>query len=109
VEVYEYGPQILHAKIVVVDDIVYAGSANLDARSLSINYEVLARLPHPELAQEARQIFANDLQHCRRINHKEHRKARKTWEKVLERWAFFILARLDPYIARQQRRYLLNS
>ncbi len=109
VEIYEYGPQILHAKIVVVDDTVYAGSANLDARSLSINYEVLARLPHPDLAEEARQIFENDLQHCRRINHKEHRKARKTWEKIIERWAFFILARVDPYIARQQRRYLLNS
>ncbi len=109
VEIYEYGPQILHAKIVVVDDVVYAGSANLDARSLSINYEVLARLPHHELAEEARQIFTSDLQHCRRINHKEHRKARKAWEKIIERWAFFILARLDPYIARQQRRYLLNS
>ena len=109
VEIYEYGPQILHAKIVVVDDIVYAGSANLDARSLSINYEVLARLPHRDLADEARQIFESDLQHCRRINHKEHRKARKTWEKVIERWAFFVLARLDPYIARQQRRYLLHS
>ena len=109
VEIYEYGPQILHAKIVVVDDVVYAGSANLDARSLSINYEVLARLPHHDLADEARQIFEGDLQHCRRINHKEHRKARKTWEKIVERWAFFILARLDPYIARQQRRYLLHS
>jgi cardiolipin synthase len=109
VEIYEYGPQILHAKIIVVDGVVYAGSANLDARSLSINYEVLARLSNRELADEAREIFANDLQHCRRIDHKEHRKARKAWEKIMERWAFFILARLDPYLARQQRRYLLNS
>jgi cardiolipin synthase len=109
VEIYEYGPQILHAKIVVVDNVVYAGSANLDARSLSINYEVLARLSNRELAAEACEIFAGDLKHCRRVDHKEHRKARKTWEKVMERWAFFILARMDPYIARQQRRYLLHS
>jgi cardiolipin synthase len=109
VEIYEYGPQILHAKIVVVDDAVYAGSANLDARSLSINYEVLARLSNRDLADEARDIFAGDLKHCRRVDHQEHRKARRTWEKVMERWAFFILARLDPYIARQQRRYLLHS
>jgi cardiolipin synthase A/B len=109
IEVYEYDPQILHAKIVVVDDVIYAGSANLDARSLSINYEVLVRLPNRELADEAREIFANDLKHCRRIDRKEYRKGRKPWEKILERWAFFILARVDPYIARQQRRYLLHS
>ena len=109
IEVYEYDPQILHAKVVVADDLVYAGSANLDARSLSINYEVLVRLPNRELADEAREIFENDLKHCRRIDRKEYRKGRKPWEKILERWAFFILARVDPYIARQQRRYLLHS
>ena len=109
IEVYEYDPQILHAKVVVADDLVYAGSANLDARSLSINYEVLVRLPNRELAEEAREIFDNDLKYCRRIDRKEFRKGRKPWQKILERWAFFILARVDPYIARQQRRYLLNS
>jgi cardiolipin synthase len=109
VEIYEYDPQILHAKVVVVDDVIYAGSANLDARSLSINYEVLARIPNNELADEAREIFTRDLKHCRRIDRKAFRKSRKPWEGILERWAFFILARLDPYIARQQRRYLLQS
>src|ERR1043166_1958936 len=107
VEIYEYEPQILHAKIVVVDDVVYAGSANLDARSLSINYEILARIPNHELAGEARQIFAADLKHCRRIDRKAFKRGRKIWEGFLERWAFFILARIDPYLARQQRRHLL--
>ena len=109
VEIYEYAPQILHAKMVVVDGIVYAGSANLDARSLSINYEVLARISNHDLAEEARQIFTGDLKHCHRIDHKEFKKARKVWEKMIERWAFFILTRVDPYMARQQRRHLLQS
>ena len=109
VEIFEYEPQILHAKIVVVDDVVYAGSANLDARSLSINYEVLARLPNTELAREAREIFASDLKYCRRVDRKEHRKTRKVWQKLIERWAFFILARIDPYLARRQRHHLLQS
>jgi cardiolipin synthase A/B len=30
VEIYEYQPQILHAKMFLLDDVVYAGSANLD-------------------------------------------------------------------------------
>jgi cardiolipin synthase A/B len=109
IEIYEYEPQIMHAKIVVVDDIVYAGSANLDARSLSINYEVLARIPNEQLAAEAREIFKNDLQHCRRIDRTEYRRSRKPWQGLLERWAFFILARLDPYLARRQRQNLLQS
>ena len=109
VEIYEYEPQILHAKVVVADDVVYAGSANLDARSLSINYEVIARIPNHALAEEARQIFTGDLKHCRRIDRKEFRKARKIWENILERWAFFLLARADPYLARRQRRHLLQS
>src|SRR5690348_14345773 len=36
VEIYEYEPQILHAKMFVIDDVVYAGSANLDTRSLHL-------------------------------------------------------------------------
>ncbi len=39
VEIYEYQPQILHAKLIIIDDIVYAGSSNLDpaqpARSIT--------------------------------------------------------------------------
>ncbi len=108
VEIYEYRPQILHAKMIVVDDVVYAGSANLDARSLGINYELVARLPDPRLAAEARDMFEADLIHCRRIDHEEHRRLRTLWQRTFERWAYFILARIDPYLARRQRRNLLR-
>jgi cardiolipin synthase len=53
VEVYEYEPQILHAKLLVIGDVVYVGSANLDRRSLFINYELLLRLPNGGLASAA--------------------------------------------------------
>ena len=109
VEVHEYEPQILHAKMVIVDEVIYAGSANLDARSLGINYEVVARLPDAALAAEARDIFAEDLRHSRAINRETLRHARSFWEKWLIRWALFLLARLDPYLARRQRRHLVKS
>ena len=109
VEIYEYEPQILHAKMMVADDVVYAGSANLDTRSLGINYEVMTRLPMPALAAEAREIFSNDLQHSRRIELPAHRKAHTRGRAWLERWAYFVFARLDPYLARWQRRHLLRS
>jgi cardiolipin synthase A/B len=109
VEICEYEPQILHAKVLIIDNIVYAGSANLDARSLSINYEVLARIPSETLAAQAREIFDGDLKHCTRIERRQWRTPRGAWRKFTERVAFFILARIDPYIARRQRRNLLQS
>ena len=108
VEIYEYQPQILHAKVVIVDDIIYVGSANLDPRSLGINYEVLARISSPALAAEARQIFEGDLPHCQRIDRQRFGRGRRLWDNIIARWAFVVLARLDPYFARRQRRNHLS-
>jgi cardiolipin synthase len=102
VEIYEYQPQILHAKLILVNQVVYAGSANLDSRGLHINYELLVRLQDPKLVAEAREIFANDLKHCRRVERAAWRKSRTFWNKLKERWACFLLARVDPYVARRQ-------
>lgn len=102
VEIYEYQPQILHAKLFIMDEIVYVGSANLDARSLDINYELMVRICDPPLAAEAQRIFADDLKQCRRIEPTSWRASRTIWVKLMERWAYFILARIDPYVARRQ-------
>lgn len=106
VEIYEYQPQILHAKLIVVDDVVYVGSANLDPRSLSINYELMIRFENPQLAAEAREILADTLKHCRRVNEAEWRRSRTFWTRFKQRWAFFLLSRIDPYVARRQWRGL---
>ncbi|MBU6401764.1 MAG: phosphatidylserine/phosphatidylglycerophosphate/cardiolipin synthase family protein, partial [Verrucomicrobia bacterium] len=106
IEIYEYRPQILHAKLIVLDDIVYIGSANLDTRSLHINYELLVRLPSPTLAAEARAIFDEDLEHCRRIDPAAWRRSRTFWNKLKERWAYFLLVRVDRYVARRQLKTL---
>ena len=41
-------PRMLHAKLVVVDDVLaLAGSANLDSRSLFLNYELMMAFHEP--------------------------------------------------------------
>ena len=100
VEIYEYQPQILHSKLIIIDDEVFVGSANLDTRSLWINYELVLSLKEPMLANQARAIFEQDLSNSRRIEPATWRKARTFWDKVKESWAYFILARVDPYMAR---------
>ena len=106
VEIYEYQPQILHAKLFVIDDNVYAGSANLDRRSFYINYEVTLRLANPALARDADAFFEKALAHSKRVDKNEWNASRTLWESWKERLAFFILARLDPLVARRQMRYL---
>jgi len=102
VEIYEYEPQILHAKLFIMDEVVYAGSANLDVRSLKLNYELLVRITEGDLAERARKIFEDDLKHCRQIHRLTWRKSRTLWGKLKERWAYFFLARVDPYVARKE-------
>ena len=106
IEIYEYQPQILHAKLIVVDDIVYLGSANLDTRSLRINYELMIRFENKTIAKEAREIFSKNLKHCHRVTAEEWRKSRSFWRKLKQRWAYFLLNHLDPYLARRQWRDL---
>lgn len=102
VEVYEYQPQILHAKLVLIDDIAYVGSANLDTRSLHINYELSLRLQNERVAEGGRRLFADNLAHCKPIGREEWRASQTFWSLLKQRWAYFILARMDLYLARRQ-------
>ncbi|MBI4664587.1 MAG: hypothetical protein HY735_37825 [Verrucomicrobia bacterium] len=99
-------PQILHGKLLIIDGVVYVGSANLDRRSFYINYELVLRLPNRGLASDAETTFAADLAQCRKVEAKNWRKSRSFWNKLKERWAYFLVARVDPLIARRQLRHL---
>ena len=106
VEIYEYQPQILHAKLFIVDDAAYTGSSNLDTRSLRINYELMLRFEGAAMAMQAREIFDDVLKNCRRVTMEDWRRAHTLWERLKQRWAYFLLSRIDPYVARWQWRDL---
>jgi cardiolipin synthase len=106
VQIYEYQPQILHAKLIIADDAVYVGSANLDQRSLKINYELMLRFDQKEMVEQARALFAQSLGHCRQITREEWRQSRTLWRRFKQRWAYWLLVRIDPYLARRQWRAL---
>jgi cardiolipin synthase A/B len=102
VQICEYQPQILHAKLIIADDAVYVGSANLDQRSLNINYELMVRFHHREVTEQARAVFARTLTHCRPITLEQWRDSRTLWRRLKQRWAYWVLVRLDPYVAGRQ-------
>ena len=62
VKIHEYGPAMLHAKTMVVDDQwVSIGSANLDNASFALNNELNVTFLDRRLARRLSEIFANDL------------------------------------------------
>jgi cardiolipin synthase A/B len=101
-QIHEYQPQVLHAKLIIADDVVYVGSANLDPRSLDINYEFMIRFDRQDMAAQARAIFAASLIHCRQVTREEWRQSRTIWRRLKQRWAYWLLVRIDPYLARRQ-------
>ena len=105
-QLYEYQPQVLHAKLFIIDETVYAGSCNLDRRSLNINYELLLRLDWPELAARARELFAGALERSRPVPAAEWSRRRHWWERWRARAAYWLLTRIDPLLARRPLRSL---
>jgi cardiolipin synthase len=55
-------PQMAHAKVVLADDVVLAGTANLDALSLRQNWELQLRIDDATVADRfARELFDRDV------------------------------------------------
>ncbi len=99
IEVWEYIPAMMHAKIAVAGETVIAGSANLDIRSGFFNYELIAIVTDPALATRVRSDFEDDLKQSVRLRVEEWHK--RPWtQKVRERISYFLLARADVVISR---------
>jgi cardiolipin synthase len=62
IEIYEYRPSVLHAKILIIDDWISVGSSNLDHRSIFYNLEADAILTLPSSILEIKNQFLLDLQ-----------------------------------------------
>jgi cardiolipin synthase len=105
VYLWEYVPQFMHAKALVVDDVVYVGSANLDTRSLQLNFELLVRLPSPLLAAQLRARIDHDCRLARQVA-ADWPGRRTIVQRLLQRWSYFMLTRVDPFVARRQFRHL---
>ena len=91
----------LHAKLLVVDDAVYLGSANLDLRSLHVNLEIMLRIEDEALAERMREHIRAHYIGARVITPALHRR-RATWFNRL-RWrlSWLLVSVLDYTVARR--------
>ncbi|MGB7415637.1 MAG: phosphatidylserine/phosphatidylglycerophosphate/cardiolipin synthase family protein, partial [Thermosynechococcaceae cyanobacterium] len=83
VEVYEYQPSMIHAKMLLVDDQwVNTGSANFDARSFFHNEELDLSTNNPFLIAEIEQVFQTAFTASTKVSHKDW-KQRSWWRHKL--------------------------
>ncbi len=68
VEIYERHPPFMHAKALVIDDsVAIVGSANLDVRSLRLNYETNIVIYDPAVTYEIRQACRFEIENSTQI------------------------------------------
>jgi cardiolipin synthase A/B len=68
IEIYEYQPTLMHAKVMVVDGVwSMFGSANFDNRSLELNDELNVAVTSRDLAARFLQDFEHDLTRSHRL------------------------------------------
>ncbi|MFO7821762.1 MAG: cardiolipin synthase [Lentisphaeria bacterium] len=74
VEIYERQPPFMHAKSLVVDDsFAFVGTANLDERSLRLNYETNLAIYDEKLAGEVKRALLAEIEVSKRIQLAEWR------------------------------------
>ncbi len=68
VKIYRYNKGFLHSKAIVIDDFIsIVGTANMDERSFTSNFEVNAFIYEKKTAIELKKLFFDDLDNCYEI------------------------------------------
>lgn len=71
--IYRYQPGFMHQKVVLVDDRYAAvGTANLDNRSMRLNFEIIAINTNPAFIRQVDTMLKEDLRHCRRMSENDY-------------------------------------
>ena len=69
VQIYQREPPFLHAKAMVVDScIALTGTANLDVRSLELNYETIALFDDADAIDKLKMMIHEDMENSREID-----------------------------------------
>lgn len=99
--IWEYQPCRLHMKLIIIDDVVYVGTANFDMRSLFVNVEVMLRIDDAGFAGQMRAFLDGLESDCEVITAEKH-KARANWLTRL-RWtlAWFVVGLADYTVTRR--------
>lgn len=94
--IWEFAPCKLHSKLIVLDDTVYLGSANLDMRSLYINLEIVLRIEDAALAERMRTFIAHHIAASEEITPALHARRATLWNRF-RWWLGWVLVSVIDY------------
>lgn len=100
IEILEYQPQILHAKLYLTERSVCVGSSNLDTRSLHINHEVMLRITQSDVVRRGWRVAEELVAHSRPVDLESWARSRSIGDRLKDRLSWWILSRLDPWLTR---------
>ena len=100
-EIYEYQATKLHAKLIVIDDVVHIGSANFDMRSFYLNLEMMLRVEDPAFAAMMRRFVDGEIANSRRITPEGHRASMTWWNRLQWAFGYFLVATADYNLSRR--------
>jgi cardiolipin synthase len=99
--IWEFTPTKLHTKLIVVDDVVYVGSANFDMRSLYINLELMLRIEDAALAERMRAFVSHHLPHSLPITRELHRERLTPLNRIRWTASWFLVSVVDYTVSRR--------
>lgn len=100
-QIFEFQSRPLHMKLMVIDDTVYIGSANLDVRSMFINLEIMVRIKDAGLALHMRKLI-DELVTQSEEQTRILLKARDSyWSRFKAALAYFLVNSVDYTIGRR--------
>lgn len=106
---YEFQPRPLHMKLMVIDDAVYIGSANLDVRSLFINLEIMVRIKDAALAAYMRELVDILISQSIEQTVPLLKNRDRWWSRVKGGLAYFLVNTVDYSIGRRIKFGLLGN
>lgn len=92
IELYEYQPSYLHAKVAVIDDFAMVGSANLDPFSSLLAREANVWIDDAGFARALKDVLENELGNsCEQITEYALRRRRNPAQRLLDGLSYLIL------------------
>lgn len=107
--IYEYQTRPLHMKLLVIDDTVYIGSANLDVRSLFINLEIMLRIVDAGFAIHMRELIDNMITESVEQTRILLKQRDSWWSRFKSGLAYFLVNSVDYSIGRRIKFGLLRN
>ncbi|MBX9897067.1 MAG: cardiolipin synthase B [Qipengyuania sp.] len=100
-KIWEFTPCKLHSKLIVLDDVVYLGSANFDMRSLYLNLELMLEVKDAALAERMREFVSEHIAASEEITPALHKARATPWNRF--RWwlGWVLVSAIDYTVSRR--------